>query len=130
MKTSVVTGGASGIGLELVKLLIEDNYKVFIVDNNRENLKKLEKLLNPKHFVGIKEDMSSLSSPKKIYRKLKDENIEVLINNAGFGDYGKFYETDWEKEEKRKRETERGTPALSDYRSRETSLALRPRAAC
>jgi NAD(P)-dependent dehydrogenase (short-subunit alcohol dehydrogenase family) len=38
MKTSVVTGGASGIGLELVKLLIEDNYKVFIVDNNRENL--------------------------------------------------------------------------------------------
>ena len=50
MKTSVVTGGASGIGLELVKLLIEDNYKVFIVDNNSENLKKLEKLLNPKYL--------------------------------------------------------------------------------
>ena len=100
MKTSVVTGGASGIGLELVKLLIEDNYKVFIVDNNKENLKKLEKSINPKHFVGIREDMSSLSSPQKIYRKLKDENIEVLINNAGFGDYGKFHTTDWKKEEK------------------------------
>ena len=100
MKTSVVTGGASGIGLELVKLLIEDNYKVFIVDNNKENLKKLEKSINPKHFVGIREDMSSLSSPEKIYRKLKDENIEVLINNAGFGDYGKFHTTDWKKEEK------------------------------
>tara|TARA_X000000368_G_scaffold74703_1_gene55132 strand:- start:909 stop:1670 length:762 start_codon:yes stop_codon:yes gene_type:complete len=100
MKTSVVTGGASGIGLELVKLLIKDNYKVFVVDNSKENLKKLEKSLNPKHFVAIEEDMSSLSSPKKIYRKLKDENIEVLINNAGFGDYGKFHKTDWEKEEK------------------------------
>tara|TARA_Y100000741_G_scaffold354589_1_gene329050 strand:- start:18 stop:779 length:762 start_codon:yes stop_codon:yes gene_type:complete len=100
MKTSVVTGGASGIGLELVKLLIEDNYKVFIVDNNKENLKKLEKSINPKHFVGIREDMSSLSSPQKIYKKLKDENIEVLINNAGFGDYGKFHTTDWKKEEK------------------------------
>ena len=100
MKTSVVTGGASGIGLELVKLLIEDNYKVFIVDNNKNNLKQLKKSLNPKHFVGIKEDMSCLSSPKKIYKKLKNENIDVLINSAGFGDYGKFHKTDWEKEEK------------------------------
>ena len=51
MKTSVVTGGASGIGLELVKLLIEDNYKVFIVDNNKENLKKLEKSINPNNLA-------------------------------------------------------------------------------
>ena len=100
MKTSVVTGGASGIGLELVKLLIEDNYKVFIVDNNKENLKNLKKSINPNHFVGIEEDMSSLSSPKKIYKKLKNENIDVLINSAGFGNYGKFHETNWEKEEK------------------------------
>ena len=100
MKTSVVTGGASGIGLELVKLLIEDNYKVFIVDNNKNNLKQLKKSINPKHFVGIKEDMSCLSSPKKIYKKLKNENIDILINSAGFGDYGKFHKTDWQKEEK------------------------------
>ena len=100
MKTSVVTGGASGIGLELVKLLIEDNYKVFIVDNNKNNLEQLKKSLNPKHFVGIKEDMSCLSSPKKIYKMLKNENIDVLINSAGFGDYGKFHKTDWKKEEK------------------------------
>ena len=39
MKTSVVTGGASGIGLEFVKLLLNDNYKVFIIDNNKKNLK-------------------------------------------------------------------------------------------
>ena len=38
MKTSVVTGGASCIGLEISKLLIEDDYKVFIIDNNRKNL--------------------------------------------------------------------------------------------
>ena len=100
MKTSVVTGGARGIGLELVKLLIEDNYKVFIVDNNKNNLEQLKKSLNPKYFVGIKEDMSCLSSPKKIYKKLKNENIDVLINSAGFGDYGKFHKTDWKKEEK------------------------------
>ena len=42
MKTSVVTGGASGIGLELSKLLIKDNYKVFIIDNNSKNSNVIE----------------------------------------------------------------------------------------
>ena len=54
MKTSVVTGGASGIGLELSKLLIEDNYKVFIIDNNNKNLQKLKTYLDPNSFEGIK----------------------------------------------------------------------------
>ena len=47
-----------------------------------------------KPFEGIKEDMSSVSSPKKIYNKLKDKNIEVLVNNVGFGDFGKFNKSD------------------------------------
>ena len=100
MKTSVVTGGASGIGLELSKLLIEDNYKVFIIDNNSKNLQKLKTCLDPNSFEGIKEDMSSVSSPKKIYNKLKDKNIEILVNNAGFGDFGKFHKSDWKRDEK------------------------------
>ena len=100
MKTSVVTGGASGIGLELSKLLIKDNYKVYIVDNNVKNLLKLKKFLNPTSYEGINEDMSLVSSPKKIYNKLKDKNIEVLINNAGFGDFGKFHKSEWKKGKK------------------------------
>lgn len=100
MKTSVVTGGASGIGLELSKLLIKDNYKVYIVDNNVKNLQKLKTFLNPTSYEGINEDMSLVSSPKKIYNKLKDKNIEVLINNAGFGDFGKFHKSEWKKGEK------------------------------
>ena len=46
MKTSVVTGGASGIGLEFVKILLNDNYKVFVIDNNKKNLKDLKSKLN------------------------------------------------------------------------------------
>lgn len=100
MKTSIVTGGASGIGLELSKLLIKDNYKVYIVDNNSKNLNRLKKNLDSNSYEGINIDMSSVSSPKKIYHMLKDKNIEILINNAGFGDFGKFYQIDWEKGEK------------------------------
>ena len=95
MKTSLVTGGASGIGLEFVKLLLKDKYKVFIIDNNDKNLKDLKYNLNSGNYKSIKEDLSDVKSPEKIYNKLKNENIDILINNAGFGTYGKFYETEW-----------------------------------
>ena len=100
MKTSLVTGGASGIGIEFVKLLLKDNYKVFIVDNNKNNIKSLKNKLDSNNYESIYEDLSYEKSPDKIYKKLKKENIDILINNAGFGTYGKFYETDWEIEKR------------------------------
>tara|TARA_B100001121_G_scaffold51480_1_gene44894 strand:- start:947 stop:1708 length:762 start_codon:yes stop_codon:yes gene_type:complete len=98
MKNAVVTGGASGIGLEFVKLLIDDNYKVFIVDNNKENLDALHDIISSDKFQPIKLDLSKVTSPKIIHEKLKKENIDVLINNAGFGTFGKFYKTSWERD--------------------------------
>ena len=98
MKNAVVTGGASGIGLEFVKLLIDDNYKVFIVDNNKENLDGLHNIICSDKFQPIKLDLSKATSPKIIHGKLKKENIDVLINNAGFGTFGKFYKTKWERD--------------------------------
>ena len=98
MKTAVVTGGASGIGLEFVKLLISDNYKVFVVDNSKKNLSELSSKLKLKHIESIHQDLSKTDSPEKLYKILKKENIDVLINNAGFGTFGKFYKTDWKKE--------------------------------
>ena len=98
MKSSIVTGGGSGIGLEFVKLLLEDGYKVFIVDNNKNNLSSLGDKLESKNFECIYQDMSKKKSPKKIYNMLKKKNIQILINNAGFGTFGKFYKTSWKKE--------------------------------
>ncbi len=100
MKTALVTGGASGIGLEFVKLLVKDNYKVFVVDNNKENLNELSNTFDPELIKSINQDLTKEDSPLKLYDELKKENIELLINNAGFGTFGKFYETDWEKERK------------------------------
>ena len=92
MKNAVVTGGASGIGLEFVKLLIDDNYKVFIIDNNnKEKLRHFTLVISPDKFQPIKLDLSI--SPKIIYEKLKNKNIEILINNAGFGILENFIKT-------------------------------------
>ena len=72
MKTAVVTGGASGIGLEFVKLLISDNYKVYVVDNSQENLSKLSSIVNSENFESILQDLSKTDSPEKLYKILKN----------------------------------------------------------
>jgi short-subunit dehydrogenase len=50
------------------------------------------------HIIG--KDLSLPNAPQEVYDELKHKNIVIdyLINNAGFGDYGFFYETNWEKE--------------------------------
>tara|TARA_B100000287_G_scaffold435620_1_gene505000 strand:- start:1729 stop:2490 length:762 start_codon:yes stop_codon:yes gene_type:complete len=98
MKTAIVTGGASGIGLEFVKLLVNDDYKVFVVDNSKENLNRLKSKFDPKNIETINQDLSKTDSPEKIYKNLKNKNIDVLINNAGFGTFGKFHNSDWKRD--------------------------------
>ena len=98
MKTAIVTGGASGIGLEFVKLLVNDDYKVFVVDNSKENLNRLTSKFDPKNIETINQDLSKTDSPEKIYKNLKNKNIDVLINTAGFGTFGKFHNSDWKRD--------------------------------
>ena len=95
MKTAIVTGGASGIGLEFVKLLICDDYKVYVVDNSQENLSNLPSIVNSENFEIISQDLSKTDSPEKLYKILKNKNVDILINNAGFGTFGKFHKTNW-----------------------------------
>ena len=81
MKTAVVTGGASGIGLEFVKLLIKDDYKVFIVDNNKENLSELNNIISKNKFQSIRLDLAKRKSPKKIYKKFKPASAQISLLN-------------------------------------------------
>ena len=94
---ALITGASSGIGLEMAKILNKEGYELILVAREKEKLRKVQELLGANVKI-IVADLSNESKLKEIYVLCKNEKIDVLINNAGFGDFGKFDETDLTKE--------------------------------
>ncbi len=94
---ALITGASSGIGYQMALYLDELGYDLILVSRDKEKLQQMQnKLKNePKIIVA---DLSIESKVKEVYVLCKNENIDILINNAGFGDFGKFDETDLTKE--------------------------------
>lgn len=89
MKTVVITGVSSGIGLDLAKLLIEKGYQVIGLSRREVTLEGL------KH---LKCDISSLESVQNVVNLIKEEyySIDYLINNAGMGIAGPLKDSSYE----------------------------------
>jgi|WetSurMetagenome_2_1015567.scaffolds.fasta_scaffold13656_1 uncharacterized protein len=101
-KTALVTGAASGFGFEFSKLLASDSYNLILVDYNEPELDKAKELLSNNYPVMVESIVFDLSLPQAaacIYEKTKGKQVDVLINNAGFGLFGYFNQTDWQTEE-------------------------------
>ena len=94
---ALVTGATSGIGRDMTKYLVSLGYKVFAVGRNRERLTEIKNEFNDK-VEAIERDISTKESCIELYNQLKNENIDFVINNAGFGIFGNFIETDLDKE--------------------------------
>ena len=94
---AVVTGASSGLGVEFAKQLSERGYKLVLVARRKEKLEQVQKILKTDSIV-ITADLSDRSECVRVVEELKDLEVEVFINNAGFGDCGRFYETDVNKE--------------------------------
>ena len=97
-KTALVTGASSGIGYELAHFFAEDGYHVVLVARSGEKLIRLAGELKEKygiHVTVLVKDLSLPLSPAEIFIELqqKSVHIDVLVNNAGFGNYGFFSET-------------------------------------
>ncbi len=99
-KLAIVTGGSSGIGLAFAKLLAGDGYDLLLVARDKKALQQISKDLARKHDVTVDSvalDLSKAESTDTLWQKFEDGNIDVLINNAGFGDYADVTDADWQK---------------------------------
>ncbi len=98
-KTALVTGSASGIGLEMAKILAQKGYDLYLVDIDGPGLEKIKQEIeqNYKILVHIHcADLSLVDASEKIYNECnqKNLNIEVLINNAGFFFFSEIAQAD------------------------------------
>ena len=102
METVLITGASSGIGREFSKLFAEKGYRLVITARREKNLAELKKMYPENNVEVIPCDLGSEAGAEYLYNEVKKRSIKVdiLINNAGFGLFGEFYETDIEKEKK------------------------------
>jgi len=96
---ALITGASSGMGRDMAKYLSQKGIDLVVVARDREALEKLKNELNTNVRV-IDMDLSLEENCVKLYEETKNEDIDILINNAGFGVYGEFIETSLEKEMK------------------------------
>ncbi|HEX8285262.1 MAG TPA: SDR family oxidoreductase [Pyrinomonadaceae bacterium] len=101
--TALVTGASGGIGEELARLFAADGHSLVLVARSRDKLERLAGELQQKHNVSARvlaADLARPESPREIFDELQSAGVQVdaLVNNAGFGSYGLFAETDLRQE--------------------------------
>jgi uncharacterized protein len=90
---ALVTGASAGIGAEFAKQLSSRGYEVILVARRAERLKELaSQLPGPAHVVPCDLANDAASLPGKVGEL--GLNVDVLVNNAGFGTHGHFTEID------------------------------------
>ena len=96
-QTALITGASSGIGAAFAKQLSEKGYDLILVARREERLAKLSQSLQTDCDI-ITADLSKEEDCLDLYEQTKGKQIDILINCAGFGDFGDFSSTSLEKE--------------------------------
>lgn len=92
---ALITGASSGMGRDMAKILSQKGYDLILVARDEKKLEEVKKQLKTETKIVVM-DTSNEENCKKIYEENKD--IDILINNAGFGDCGHFEETSLDKD--------------------------------
>ena len=95
MKTALITGASSGIGEKFARELAARNTNLVLVARSQDKLEKLAAELNSTHGINtevIVRDLTEPAAGQAIFDTVtaKGLTVDLLINNAGFGDYGAF----------------------------------------
>ena len=94
---ALITGASSGIGRDMARILSRKGYDLILVARREERLKELKSELKTNIEI-ISLDVSEVENCYNLYNQVKNQDIDIVINNAGFGIFGKFTDIDLEKE--------------------------------
>ncbi|NLX03762.1 MAG: SDR family oxidoreductase [Phycisphaerae bacterium] len=102
-KSVLVTGASSGIGYELTRCFARDGYDLVLLARQVEALEKTAEEMHREFEVETRvlaRDLSDPAASRQVHDRLAGDGVEidVLVNNAGLGTYGRFAQTDLEKE--------------------------------
>lgn len=96
-QTVLITGASSGIGLELAKIFVKNGYGLVLVARDKKKLMRAAEGLKKSDAPCclIAKDLSMQGACRELFEELKKNqiNVDVLVNNAGFGVSGFFHET-------------------------------------
>ena len=90
---ALITGASSGIGLSFAKYLSSMGWDLILVARSKERLEFIKEKLDGNVKI-IVMDISTVQKVKELYVLTRKDDIDLLINNAGFGDFGEFKNTD------------------------------------
>lgn len=94
---ALITGASSGIGKNMAYVLANKGIDLILVARNKEEMLKIKENVKVNVLV-IELNLFKEKNVFKLYEMCKDENIDILINNAGFGLFGIFTEADLTRE--------------------------------
>lgn len=102
-KTALITGASGGLGLSFVNLFAKDGYDLVLVARNGNRLEEIKKEIEEKYNIKatvVAKDLCTPDGAQQVYDATKQAKIkiDVLVNNAGFGDFGEFYKSDINKQ--------------------------------
>ena len=98
---ALITGASSGIGRAMAVDFARRGFNLIIVARRRQRLLELKEEVQEKYGVKVRcfcHDLSKTEECLKLYEEVSRVNVDVLVNSAGFGVFGKFHETSLEDE--------------------------------
>lgn len=94
---ALITGASSGIGRDMAYYLADLGYDLILVARRKERLEEIKEKVKTNVQILVF-DLLIEENVYKLHEQVKKENIDILINNAGFGLFGMFSKTDLNRE--------------------------------
>jgi hypothetical protein len=102
-RLAVITGGSAGLGTVFARRLAEQGYDLMLAARRQDRLQALKIEIEAAHQISVATFAGDLSEPSRLKRFAEDlegcDRVDLLINNAGYGTLGVFWETDYEQQE-------------------------------